>query len=487
MPVARGSCPSCGAPIEFALGSSLANVCRFCRATVLRTDRGLQNLGRCADIANTPTLIAIGDQGTLAGRPIHVLGRVQLDWGAGPWDEFYVAFDHGKSWGWLAYAQGRWHVTSDGVTGPLPPFQGLQIEQSVDLGPHGIFVIGEARRAQIKSLEGEVPAATPPGTQRAYADCYGPQGRFATLDYGDGSAAPVVYVGYVFPETQLAVTERGPRTEQQVPTAQLTCPNCGGMVPKLSGERAERLGCPFCGAVSDIAERRVVATQKRLLQTPAIPIGARGQLDEVEYICLAYVKRSSLFSGERYTWEEFLLFAPATGYRWLVKDPETGWLAATVISLADLERDQAPSFLGYLGQRFSRRNHNQARVDYVIGEIYWKCEIGETVDVTDYACDQNVISREMVDGEVNYSYSVPVDWESLAEAFGLETEGLRPDATAASSGFGPLGKVLVYVILIAVVLLVCCIFNAGGSGGGSVGGSPGGVSYRGGGSYSGGK
>src|SRR5262245_34005375 len=113
MPVAQGNCPNCGAPLEFGVGSSLAKVCEYCRATVHRTDRGLENLGRMADLAATPSLIAIGDEGTLGGRPIRVFGRVQLDHGAGPWDEYYVAFDHGQSWGWLAYAEGNWRVTSE--------------------------------------------------------------------------------------------------------------------------------------------------------------------------------------------------------------------------------------------------------------------------------------------------------------------------------------------------------------------------------------
>ena len=72
-------CPSCGAPIEFGVGSSIAKVCEFCRATIVRSDRGLENLGKVADLANTPSLIAVGDQGTLAGRPFEVLGRVQLE------------------------------------------------------------------------------------------------------------------------------------------------------------------------------------------------------------------------------------------------------------------------------------------------------------------------------------------------------------------------------------------------------------------------
>lgn len=74
MAIAEGNCPSCGAPIQFGLGASLARVCVSCRATVLRTDRGLEECGRVAALAETPSRVSVGDHGTLAGRPFFVLG-----------------------------------------------------------------------------------------------------------------------------------------------------------------------------------------------------------------------------------------------------------------------------------------------------------------------------------------------------------------------------------------------------------------------------
>src|SRR5690349_19557807 len=122
------NCPSCGAPIEFALGTSMAKVCEYCRHTVVRGDRGLATLGKVADLAETPSLVAIGDEGTLGGRPFKVFGRVQLDHGRGPWDEYYIALDHGQSWAWLAHAQGQWFVTSWASGVAVPPFSSLRLE-----------------------------------------------------------------------------------------------------------------------------------------------------------------------------------------------------------------------------------------------------------------------------------------------------------------------------------------------------------------------
>lgn len=493
MAVAQGNCPSCGGPIEFGVGSSIAKICEFCRATVVRSDRGLENLGKVADLANTPSLIAVGDQGTLSGRPFEVLGRVQLDHGKGPWDEYYVTFDYGQAWGWLAYAQGRWYVTTLVPGLAIPPYQSLFVEMDVPLGEHGSFRISEIKTGTIVSAEGELPGPFPPGFVRHYADCYGVNNAFATLDYHDGAGSYSVFTGWIFEETQMQVTQLGPRSANKVKSQQIKCPQCGGDIPKLAGDRAERIGCPYCGAVSDIALQQVVAQQERAMQMPDIPIGSRGTLDGIEYICIAYVRRSSDFDGERYTWEEFLLWAQSLGYRWLVKDPETGWSWVNALNLAELDLTAMPNQVGWGGRTFSRRNQNVARVDYVLGEVYWKCELGEETQVIDFVDGNEVLSRESGGGEANWSYAAPMPWSVIAQAFGLPLDGAGArgistggGAAASSGGCASTGVILIIVV---IILLICMLGACGscmdGTGGGT--GTSGGTYRSGSGSWSGGK
>ena len=47
--------------------------------------------------------IAAAARGT---RGFTLVGRLQLDYGQGPWNEWYAAFDDGD-WGWVAEAQGK--------------------------------------------------------------------------------------------------------------------------------------------------------------------------------------------------------------------------------------------------------------------------------------------------------------------------------------------------------------------------------------------
>ncbi len=469
----------------------MAKVCDICRTTVVRTDRGLADLGKTAALADTPSTIAVGDHGTLAGRPFEVLGRVQLDYGLGPWDEFYVAFDYGKDWGWLAYAQGRWYVTSLVTNLSAPPREELSVDRDFTLAI-GKFTVAEARSSTVASAEGELPSPVKAGDLRLYADAYGPKGAFATFDYNNGTGPSSVYAGWMFPDGQLTVTAAGPRTVRKVKASQMQCPNCGGEVPKLHEGHSERLGCPYCGAVSDIPTRTVVAQQEKLLQMPDVPIGSTGIFESISHTCLAYIRRSTDSEGGLYQWEEYLLFSAQQGYRWLVKDTETGWSWVQFVNPAEIDRSQFPNELQYANQRYALRNSGTARVDYVLGEVYWKCAIGETVSVMDFASGGEVISREADRDEVNYSHSRYVRWPKIAAAFGLPING--PGGTGIpgfagtsgmKAGYGTIAAVVALTVMLVIVLAI-----AASTTGGSdvvpifIGGTSG---YRGGGTYSGGK
>src|SRR5581483_4219138 len=109
-----------------------------------------------------------------------------------------------------------------------------------------------------------------------------------------------------------------------------------------------------------------------------VPIGATGTIGGVSYTCIACLQRSAEFSGEQFAWLELLLFAPGVGFRWLVRD-EGAWLFVVPVNLAEIDLRSMPAVARWRGQRYALRNRSVARVDYVLGEVYWRCAVGEAV------------------------------------------------------------------------------------------------------------
>jgi hypothetical protein len=167
-----------------------------------------------------------------------------------------------------------------------------------------------------------------------------------------------------------------------------------------------------------------------------------------------------------------------------VKDPETGWSFVSPVNIAELDLRGQPNWVGFGGHQFTLRNSNSARVEYVLGEVYWKCELGELTGVMDFVCGDQVLSRETAEREVRWSLSKPLDWSVIAEGFRLPVAGpgavLGAGADAGGSGFGSGSRqtpnALVLLMVIGFIILVVVAEAMDGSGGGS---SVGGVFYGG--------
>src|SRR5262249_27621861 len=120
-------------------------------------------------------------------------------------------------------------------------------------------------------------------------------------------------------------------------------------------------------------------------------------------------------------------------FRWLVKDEAT-WMWITPLNIAEIDLSSMPRSAAWQGNRYRLRNHNDARVDYVLGEFYWKVEVGETVEAMDFLRGGYVLSRERMGDEVAWSIGAPIPWSQLAQAFSLPPGGAGSRFAAPQGG-----------------------------------------------------
>ena len=67
-------------------------------------------------------MLKLGIAGGYEGAPRFTLvGRLQLDHGAGTWDEWLMSFGGDDNWAWLSESQGKFHYMG---VGALPPAAG---------------------------------------------------------------------------------------------------------------------------------------------------------------------------------------------------------------------------------------------------------------------------------------------------------------------------------------------------------------------------
>jgi hypothetical protein len=409
---AQANCPACGVTVTFDISSSLAVVCASCRSVVARTDRALESLGKVAELSESRSPLQLGLRGQYQGHSFRLVGRAQVKHLAGGvWDEWYAAFGDGR-WGWLAEAMGRFFLTfAAGFPKDARPLEFGRLElgsRPPALG--GTLVVAEKGIGECTAAEGELPYRLVPGARYPYADLSGPNGQFGTLDYSGNE--PALYLGQEATLTDLGLAGAAAKAEsvKAVRAAKVACPRCGGALELRAPDRTERVGCPYCGSLLDVNQGSLayLKTLSPSRHKPLLPLGSSAEFEGAPFTVIGFLVRACHIESTWYPWDEYLLYHPQLGYRWLVCS-DGHWTFGQAIAPADVEADadgsSSRSPARYRGQTFKRFQDAPARVEFVRGEFYWKIEAGEAVESSDFVHAPRILSREIA------RYEVPKEWE----------------------------------------------------------------------------
>lgn len=468
----KTACPQCGAEIEFRFDDSFVRVCGSCRAAVARTDRGIQTLGQFADLVPVQSPLSLFAEGTYGGMGFILVGKAQIRHAAGGmWQEWYAKFGSGV-WGWLAEAQGRYYMTFEVPNLPVTPHYQLQPGAQRNLPTRAgerTFTVSEVGVATFVAADGELPYRLVPGSMFRYADLADGQGGFATIDYGPPEARdprvgptepPSIYIGgqIRFEDLHISggitgVPGAGPRVTSQ----RLACPNCNGSIELRAPDASLRVVCPYCNSMLDVSDGALTylkGLDKK--PQPALPLGAIGRFTEagqqVELQVIGYLERSARVDGDWYPFQEYLLYSPPLGFRWLVcSDGHWSYVQPVANGACRVAHQGAV----YNNTTFKHYQTGTLRVDQVYGELYWRAAAGNTSQGDDFILPPFMLSREEERGEVNWSLSTYLTPAEVREAFGEAGKQLslpRPDGVAPNQvwphrGFGAFYALLVIALL----------------------------------------
>jgi uncharacterized protein YbaR (Trm112 family) len=430
MSILQANCPSCAGPLEFKSASTVVIICPYCRSAVSRTDRGLSDLGKISDVADSESPLKLGLKGTYREARFELTGRAQLKHQlGGTWDEWYATFSNG--WvGWLAEAQGKFYLTfyqplPAGTS--LPTFNDLQLGQTIpEIPAASPLMVQERGRGTYAAADGEIPYKLMPGEVFEFADLAGKNNAFATIDYSNDP--PWVFAGSQVTLDEIGLGDARPvqREAKRVSTVAMGCPNCGGPLALIVPDKTERVTCPNCNSLLDVNQGNL-SFLKTLSPAPdqpdfVAPIGAEGTFpDGNSYKIIGAVVRSVTFDGIKYFWHEYLLYNPSIGFRWLVHS-DNHWNFVEPVNPAEVE--QAGSIgtgqtVKYNGSTFKIFQDAPATVEYVKGEFYWRVEQGETVRAVDYISPPLMLSQEVSQNEINWSLGTYITVDEIGKIFGV--------------------------------------------------------------------
>lgn len=418
MSARQAQCPGCGAEIVFESVASLVLVCPSCRYASYRKDLDLERIGKVAELARIESPIELGARGRHQGRSFRVIGLLQLDHGRGPWNEWSIVFEDGSR-AWLAEAQGQYLLTKECPGLRAPSFAELRVGEELDLGAQGRWVVAERGSGRLVSMAGELPVDVRPGMRVRYADLSGPGRGFGTLDYGDASEVQAIYLGARYALTDLGFDALAtPPPLPRIRAQRVDCPACAGAIELHDANNAKRVGCPYCGALlaAEHALWKVLEKGELFRSAYGPAVGTKATIDGEPYTVLARLERSIRAEGRRWPWDEWLLRREDGEYRWVVCS-DRHWSFVEPVALGDVKLNRQTA--SYQGTTFKHFSGGTARIDRVVGEVYWEVRLGDEARCADYIAPPQMISVEETPDEKVVSLARYMAHEEVQRVFQL--------------------------------------------------------------------
>ncbi|HSC87146.1 MAG TPA: DUF4178 domain-containing protein [Polyangiaceae bacterium] len=394
-----------------------------------RDEQGLRDLGLVAERVGGVTHLGEGMRGNHQGSGFRISKRETKESNQGArWDEWLCTFDDGRV-GWLAEGRGQAVLYFERT--PTPALRIAPDARVVSLGELGELTILERGSFRVVPRDGFADRVDrDEGESIEYAELVGSNGAVASVELA-GAVARRVFVGQRCSWQELGLDGSAVEAAPEEGRVQVIRCECGGLLPCTFGDAT--LGCPYCGALTELenhAVQAVRAAQRRSRATAPIPLRARGELLGRELEVVGYVvKRAGLYSS---SWREYALLASDGRIHWL--------------SEADghycFFRETKP-FSGLLplteneGGLFHRSSGYEAEIIEIRGALPWRARLGDTSRVTEYFAAPYCLSSEetaSVDGgrsfrERSYFRGEYVASKLVHRAFGGEAQvtlGVHP-------------------------------------------------------------
>ncbi len=465
------SCPSCGAPVVFKSASSVFAVCEYCQSTLVRHDQSLEDIGKMAALVDDRSPLQLGAEGSYKGVHFALIGRIQIKYSQGVWNEWHLMFDDMRT-GWLSEAAGEYVLTfTQFVPDALPQFESLKIGERLVLGSQ-TWTVSNIENAECIAGQGELPFKVGAGYPVAAVDLRNSQ-NFATLDYSE--TPPLFFVGEAvdFKSLKMANLREGmPIPSATVDARVFRCPSCGAPMQARSKDILA-VGCITCGAVVDPNDLGAKLLSKALgsrdeKYVPRIPLGSKGMLEGKPVELIGFLVKQTRSDGVAYDWREYLVAGENGTYRWLT-EYNGHWNVADVLSNPPTRGEVGVADVVWGGKRFRHfSTADSAEVIQVAGEFTWRVRRGEKNRVMDYVAPPFMLSRESNSNELSWSQGCYVEPQVIADAFKLPAKWPEPIGVYANQPnpwedtHRKVCSLFWKMALLAVILQIFFVFISGG-------------------------
>lgn len=241
--------------------------------------------------------------------------------------------------------------------------------------------------------------------------------------------------------------------------ASLSCPQCGAAIELRTLDQAQSVVCASCGSILDARDpnlRLIQGFEARQKFTPQIPLGTRGTLKGEKWEVVGFQVRCATIDGTSYFWEEYLLFNPYKGFRYLTQY-DGHWNDVQIVKAAPTESVSGRQpFVILHGETFKHFQTSTAETVFVLGEFPWQVRVGDKAVTRDFVAPPRMLSEEQTPDETTWSLGTYLPAAQLWDGFKLRGKPPRPRGVYANQPdeYRPLaGSMAKRYLLLAAILI----------------------------------
>jgi hypothetical protein len=466
------NCPNCGAAVQFRWSGAVQTTCEYCRSILVRRDVNLEKVGEIGDLPREVSPIQIGTEGTYRNKAFQVVGRILYEYEEGGWNEWHIVFNDGTS-GWLSDAQLEYTISF--LTAPpevLPP--GDQIARARQFTWGGVrYEVTSVTRAHYRGVAGELPFEYWDKRDVLFADLRTADARFATIDYS--GPASLLFIGEALEFDDLRLKNlreldgaAGPSAKTAV--SGLNCPSCGAPLTISAAGHSLSVVCAQCRSILDAKDPNLQVLQKfeaKETIKPVIPLGIRGTLDGAEYQVIGFQVRTTDADDIADSWDEYLLFNPYKGFRYLtLYNGHWNYVKTVPASPERIQLGKKPG-AKLMGRTYVMYDTELATTTYVLGEFPWRVRVGEKNGTKDFIAVPRILSCEITEQETVWSLGEYMTGAQVWQAFRLPGQppparGIFANQPAPFTGqAGSMWRVCMNLLSAFVLLIIIFYMVAG--------------------------
>jgi hypothetical protein len=260
--------------------------------------------------------------------------------------------------------------------------------------------------------------------------------------------------------------------ERPKPTIRtFNCANCGNSMQLKGMGTALTAVCPSCLSILDVSDDRVQLVQRFGKKTeryePKIPLGSRGKFDGHPYEAIGFQRRGITADGTEYFWDEYVLYNPFRGFRYLVEYAGHWNDVVPVLALPSPDDVMGHAAIKYDQRKYKLFQTSFPTTKFVLGEFPWRLRLNDKVTSKDYVDPPYSLASETDDNETTWSQAKYVSGKDIYAAFQLKAsppsaQGVYSNQPNPYGSTKPMWGLMVAFSLLLLFTMIVTAFMASG-------------------------